>query len=194
MSSVSRERIHEIVEVFYQPTFKTFYVNSVDSETFIKPIGVFVSLGITTSLKVIESIGDIISGYDYNTRIVEISSRKVNGQFLNTITYENPSQYMIDESEGNVLGKEEANEELCKLRAYMDPSEDLETVQTYAPKIQKLQELIDELNKTPNGWETHVINLDNDTGDYKIFHRLVNYRKESDVEFRIGIFVSSKDY
>ena len=193
MSSVSREKIHEIVEVFYQPTFKTFYVNSVDSETFIKPIGVFVSLGITTSLKVIESISEVIAGYDYNTRIVEISSRKVNGQFLNTITYENPSQYMIDDSQGCVLGKEKANEELCRLRAYMNPSEDLEVIQTYAPKIQKLQELIDELDRTPDGWETHVINVD-DLGNYKIFHKQVNYKKESDIEYRIGIFVSSKDY
>jgi hypothetical protein len=187
---VIREKIHEIVEVFYQPTFKTFYVNSVDEETFIKPIGVFVSLGITTSPKVIESIREVIAGYDYDTRIVEISSRKINGQFLNTITSENPSQYMIEDSD-DTLGKEKASAELSRLKAYMDPSEDLETIQTYAPKIQKLQELIDELNRTSDGWDTHVIKIED--GDYKVYHKLVNYKNTGDVEYRIGIFVSSKE-
>jgi hypothetical protein len=189
--SLNREKIHEIVEVFYQPTFKTFYVNSTDEETFIKSIGVFVSLGITTSLKVIENIGEVISGYGYNTRIVEISSRKVNGQFLNTITFENPSQYLIEDLD-DILGKDEASEELCRLREKMKPEEDLNTVQAYAPKIQKLQELIDELDKIPNGWDIHVIKKEDN--DYKIFHKLVNYKKEGDVEYRIGIFVSEKDY
>lgn len=187
---VIREKIHEIVEVFYQPTFKTFYVNSVDEETFIKPIGVFVSLGITTSPKVIESIGEVIAGYDYDTRIVEISSRKINGQFLNTITSENPSQYVIEDSD-DTLGKEKASAELSRLKAYMDPSEDLETIQTYAPKIQKLQELIDELNRTSDGWDNHVIKIED--GDYKIYHKQVNYKNTGDVEYRIGIFVSSRD-
>lgn len=187
---VIREKIHEIVEVFYQPTFKTFYVNSVDEETFIKPIGVFVSLGITTSPKVIESIGEVIAGYDYDTRVVEISSRKINGQFLNTITSENPSQYMIEDSD-DTLGKEKASAELSRLKAYMDPSEDLEMIQTYAPKIQKLQELIDELNRTSDGWDTHVIKIED--GDYKVYHKQVNYKNTGDVEYRIGIFVSSRD-
>jgi hypothetical protein len=191
--SINREKIHEIVEVFYQPTFKTFYVNSTDGETFIKPIGVFVSLGITTALKVIEDMGEIISGYNYNTRIVEISSKKINGQFLNTITFENPSQYTIKDSE-DILGKEKAEEELCRLKAFMSPNESLEVIQTYAPKIQKLQELIDELNKSPQGWENHVIKLEDGSEDYKIFHKQVNYKKENDVEYRIGIFVSEKDY
>lgn len=189
---ISREKVHELVDVFYQPTFKTFYVNSTDEETFIKPIGVFVSLGITTSLKVIESMGETISGYDYNTRIVEISSKKVNGQFLNTIVSENPHQYMIDDSE-EILEHDKAIEELCRLKALMKPEESLEILQHYAPKIQKLQELIDELDKNPQGWENHVIKVEDD-GDYKIFHKLVNYKKKGDVEYRIGIFVSEKDY
>ena len=189
--SVSREKIHEIVEVFYQPTFKTFYVNSTDGETFVKPIGVFVSLGITTSPKVIENIGEIISGYDYNTRIVEISSRKINGQFLNTITYENPNQYIINYSD-DILGKEEALKELNKLRELMDPSKPIETIQECAPRIQKLQELIDELDKDPHGWNNHVIKVEDN--DYKIFHKQINYKKVDDVEYRIGIFVSDKDF
>lgn len=188
--SISREKIHEIVEVFYQPTFKTFYVNSVDEKTFIKPIGVFVSLGITTSPKVIDSIGEVIAGYGYETKVVEISSRKLNGQYLNTIVSETPEQYEMEESE-NTLGKEKASSELSRLKEFMDPTEDLETIQKYSPKIQKLQELIDELNRTPDGWSSHVIKIEDD--DYKIFHKQINYKKSEDVEYRIGIFVSSKD-
>ena len=41
---IDKDKIHNLVGVFYQPTFKTFFINSVDGETFIKPIGIFVSL------------------------------------------------------------------------------------------------------------------------------------------------------
>ena len=140
--------------------------------------------------KVVDSIREVISGYDYNTRIVEISSRKVNGQFLNTIVSENPNQYVIEDSD-DILDKEKAYTELSRLKAYMNPSEELETVQFYALKIQKLQELIDELNRTSDGWDSHVIKIEAD--DYKMYHKHVNYKNTGGVEYRIGIFVSSKD-
>ena len=109
---------------------------------------------------------------------------------MNTVISENPDQYEINNSE-DILEKEEAIEELCRLKAQMDPTKDIETIQYYAPKIQKLQELIDELNKIPQGWENHVIKIEED-GNYTIFHKLVNYKKIDDIEYRIGIFVSEK--
>ena len=189
---INREKVHEFVEVFYQPTFKTFYINSVDGETFVKPVGVFVSLGITTSLKVITDIKDVIQASgEYNAKLAEISSKKVGGQFLNTLTMlDNPEQYLIVETTDDILDEEQANKELLNMKNYMNPDEDLKVLQEYAPKISKLQDLIDKLT-SGNSWSTNLIKKED--GDYKIFHRYVNYKKEGDLEYRIGIFVSEKD-
>ena len=189
---INREKIHELVEVFYQPTFKTFYINSVDGETFVKPVGVFVSLGITTSLKVINDIKNVIqeSG-EYNAKLAEISSKKVGGQFLNTLTMlDNPTQYLIPDLTDDIMDEKQANEELLKMKNYMNPEEDLKVLQEYAPKISKLQDLIDKLTKG-DCWDSHLIKKED--GDYKIFHKYINYKKDGDLEYRVGIFVSEKD-
>lgn len=191
--NINREKIHSLVEVFYQPPFKTFYVNSVDGETFVKPIGVFVSLGITTSLKVLDDIRGIIDETkEYSAVLSEISSKKIAGQFLNTvINTGSPHQYKITNFSDQILDEEKAREELGKMKALMDPSQSLETLREYAPKISRLQDLIDKLTST-NGWDAHLIQKDDEKGEYRIFHQYINYKKENDVEYRVGIFVTNK--
>lgn len=186
---IFRERINEVVEVFYQQNFKTFYINSIDGKNFVKPVGVFVSLGITTSIKSLEDIRSVIANTEgYSAVIAEISSKKVGNQFLNTvINLETPKQYTLNNSGENILNKNEAEEELNKLKEKMNTDEDITILQKYAPKISKLQDLINKLT-TSSGWESHSIQKDGE--DYKIYHQNVNYKKEGDIEYRIGIFVS----
>ena len=186
---IFREKINEVVEVFYQQNFKTFYINSIDGKNFVKPVGVFVSLGITTSLKSLEDIRSVIANTEgYSAVIAEISSKKVGNQFLNTvINLETPKQYILNNSGENILNKTEAEEELNKLKEKMNTDEDITILQKYAPKISKLQDLINKLT-TSSGWESHSIQKDDE--DYKIYHQNVNYKKEGDIEYRIGIFVS----
>ena len=112
--AVSKESIQEIVGIFYQPNFKIFYINSVDERTFIRPVATFVSLGITTSMKVLSGIRESIEAAGYNATIGEISSRKCQGQFLNTLISTSPDleQYpYTPKPEDNVLTQEEAKEE-----------------------------------------------------------------------------------
>ena len=52
--------LRDIVELFYQPPFKIFNVNSVDGETLVRPFGYFISLGITTSFDILKNIRDLI--------------------------------------------------------------------------------------------------------------------------------------
>ncbi len=191
--NINRDKIHSLVEVFYQPAFKTFYVNSVDGNTFVKPFGVFVSLGITTSMKVLEDMRNIISSKDeYNAVIAEISSKKIAGQFLNTIkSTSDIKQYKLTEFTSDIMNEEESNKELAKLKEFMDPSQDIEVLKEYAPKISRLQDLIDKLTTT-HGWDAHLIQREND-GYYRIFHQYVNYKKEDDIEYRIGIFVTENE-
>lgn len=188
--NINRDKVHSLVEVFYQPSFKTFYVNSVDGETFVKPIGVFVSLGITTSLKVLEDIKNIIAGSEgYKAVLAEIKSKKVAGQFLNTVTSTmDPKQYKIENLSEDIMNEGESRAELEKMKGMMDPSQDLDILKEYAPKISRLQDLMDKLTST-HGWDAHLIQKEK-SGDYRIFHQYINYKKEGDLEYRVGIFVT----
>ena len=193
---IEKKKIHELVGVFYRPTYKTFYVNSIDGESFIKPIGVFVSLGITTARKVLEDIRDIIQeNTDYVAQIAEISSKKVGTQFINTITnISNPQQYRLSDLDPElVLDEEAARKELESMRQLMNPEQDLDILNEYAPKISRLQDLIDKLTTT-DGWDSHAIQrVDESEGSYGVFHKLVNYRQEGNKEYRLGIYVREKN-
>ena len=149
---ITREEVHDLVSIFYQPNFKTFYINSVDGVSFVKPLGIFVSLGITTSLKSIESIKNIL-GERYNAVLANISSKQIGDQHLNTIVdISNPDQYTLEDFDSTVLTREQALEELSNLKDRMKPEKDLNTLQSIAPIITRLQELINKLDKD-NGWE-----------------------------------------
>jgi len=191
---VDKKKIHELVGVFYRPTYKTFYVNSVDGESFIKPTGVFVSLGITTSMKVIEDIRNTIEeNTGYCAMIAEISSKKIGSQFINTITnIDNPQQYRLESFGENVLDEAAARAELEGMMELMNPQQDLSVLNEYAPKVSRLQDLINKLTDS-NGWDSHAIQrIDESEGSYGVFHKLVNYRVDGDVEYRLGIYVREK--
>ena len=106
---IEKSRIQELIKVFYQQPFKIFYVNSVDGETFIKPTGLFISLGLTTSMRTIEGLRDVISNTypESNPLVVELSSKCMTGdQYLNTITdNQNPQPYVISEFPENSFDK-----------------------------------------------------------------------------------------
>lgn len=186
--AINREKIKEIVEVFYQPTFKIFYINSEDGENFIKPEKVFVSLGMTTSLKGIENIKGILENNGFPSRIVEISSKKISGQFINTVTkFDEVGQFELTELGSDILGKTEAEKELKELREKIKDPLNLDVLREIVPKINQLKRLIDKYDLVGD-WDTHFIQKTKD-GEYKTFLKYVNYKKEDEVEYRIGILV-----
>ena len=189
--AINRENIHELVEVFYQHPFKTFYVNSLDGVNFIKPVGVFVSLGITTSIKVLEKIKDDLINNGYSACLTEITSRKVNDRFLNTLNCTTgANQYKLSVFDENMLDEQAAKKKLSDMKELMDPEQSLEILKKYAPKISKLESLINKLSDS-NGWNDHLIQEDED--DFRIFHRNINYKREGDIEYRLGIYVHEKN-
>ena len=180
---IEKKRIQELVEIFYHQPFKIFYVNSTDNSNFIKPVGLFISLGITTPMTTLELLRSTIDNTypETSPRIVELMSRRVNGNYyLNSLTSNPPQPYVVSELPKNRLGEEEAKEELLKLR---------EKIKESSPKVedlvktQRLQELLDRIS-----WDTSLI-YKTDDGEYKLFHIISNYIKKGDVEFRIGIYV-----
>jgi len=183
---IEKNRIQELINVFYQQPFKIFYVNSEDCENFVKPKGLFISLGITTSMKTLESIGQVIANtYPESTpRVAELKSRCISGnQFLNTITdNSNPQPYTISELPKNAFTRDEAIQELDRLRGLIKSSGDLDAMVL----TQKLQELVDKFDQV-DGWDDlRILKVEN---DYKTFHTIANYKKEGEFEYRIGIYV-----
>lgn len=187
---INKDELQELVGVFYRNTFKTFYINSEDGESFSKPEGIFVSLGITTSPSVLEDIKNILISNGYTAEITKIASRKIAGQFLNSIIRESeyPTQFeVIDHKDFKILSREESLKRLEDLRVLVNPDQNLETLKELVPKISRLEELINKLDRS-NGWEIHY--LQETDHSFNIYHRFVNYKKEGDIEYRIGIYVS----
>lgn len=195
--AVHKDKIHELVEVFYQRRFKTFYVNSTDGKTFATPSGVFVSLGITTPMRVLWDMQKVLETQGYNTCLAEIKSDIIGGQYMNIVTdrkEDEIGQYIIDQSQypEKVMNEVEAKELLEMLKAKVNDSDaPIEILRELAPKVGKLQQIIEKLDNS--GWDRHLIQVD-ETGDYKIFHTKVNYWKDSVTgsEYRIGIYVTEK--
>jgi len=193
---VNREDVNEIVSIFYQKTkYKLFNVNSTDGEEFTKPLGIFVSLGMTTSLKQIQDITSAISRCKgYTARVAELGSIKIGGIYLNYLTkVDSIQQYPLDEEEDDkLMNRDEVLEMISKL---VDQSKDPNASQSelieISGKLNKLTYLNNQLEES-DGWGTHAIREEDE--DYKIYHLRLNYKKDPDsnIEYRIGIFVEDE--
>ena len=188
----TKEKLRDLISVFYRNTFKIFYVNSQDGETFTKPLGFFISLGITTSPSILENIKDVLESNGYKATICELASKRFGGQFLNTITTEScPNQYELTEFNDDILDRDSAIALLEEIKNGINNDQDIETLKLLVPKAARLEELIGKLDRT-SGWELHMIQH-NDSGDienFNIFHKFVNYKQVDGVEYRLGIYVS----
>jgi hypothetical protein len=186
---ISKEKVKELVGIFYRNTFKVFYINSCDGENTCKPFGLFVSLGITTSPKVLEEIRGILEENGYIAKVCELSSKRCGDyQFINTLTdNKTPLQYEVLELGPDVMNEAESKERLKTLKDLITSDQDLETLRTIVPKVSRLEELINRLNET-SGWNFHYIQETNNS--FNIFHKFVNYKQTDDIEYRLGIYVS----
>ena len=194
MDMTIRDKIRNIIEVFYRPKFKIFNINSLDGKVFDHQVGVFVSLGITTSLRVLNDITAVINSEDNGLRavIAEISSRKVFNQYMNTVTKKTGvSQFLTPNIDSSFLGKEESMKLLEDLKKELSEEADLEDLKNLTPKISKLASLIQKLDKS-QGWDNHMIQEDQEEF-YRIFHKFVNYKKIDEIEYRIGIYVEEEN-
>jgi hypothetical protein len=179
----TRERIKNIIEIFYRPKFKIFNINSLDGKVFNHLEGVFVSLGITTSMKVMEDIAEVINTEDNGLKatVAEISSKKVVNQYLNTVVKKTEvEQYLIPNlDDPGLLDKEASLKLLESLKQNLSEKADLEDLKNLTPKISKLATLIQKLDKS-SGWDGHMIQEDGEEF-YRIFHKFVNYKKVGDI-------------
>ena len=191
----TKERLRDLVSVFYRSTFKIFYINSQDGETFTKPTGFFVSLGITTSPSILENMKDILESNGFNAKVCELSSKKFGGQYLNTITSEPfPKQYELTVFGDDILDHDKAVNLLEEIKGRINNDQDIEMLKILVPKASRLEELINKLDRT-SGWDLHMIqhNILGDVENFNILHKFVNYKLVDGVEYRLGIYVSESN-
>lgn len=190
---INREKLKRFVELFYQPTFKILPVNSVDGENFSIPETAFVSLGLTTSMQVLDRIAGIIDACDdYSAEVAELASTKRLGQFCNYVTSDLPGKYKAEETEG-VMNHSEAVEELNSLKKFIVENEHSKDVREEVNRFSMLSDAINKLDSSEDpGWSGCSIQK-LETGQYRIFHNYINYLREGDVEYRIGILVKPKN-
>lgn len=180
---IDSERIHNLVEIFYQkPPFKTFYVNSLDGQEFVKPVAVFVSLGITTSVKVMTDLAEVLGRTPgISTKLVELRSTRIGQHYMNYVTNDvDPGQYQVDPGtvapKRVIMGKENV---ILELDHITDPVE-----------YMKLKEVYNRI-ESENSWDTQGVLC---LGDgYRVFHSICNYKREGEHEYRLGIYVEETD-
>lgn len=192
---VDKEKIREIVEVFYQAPFKIFGVNSDDGKSFSKISGVFVSLGLTTPVQTLEEIKNILNNTKgHKARLAELESTKFCGQFLNKITDKSEDEikpYYLSAPENSYDEKQTKAllEDLVqKCKSQSNEETNIENnLGDLIQDIQKIKELQQYLN-TSGSWDDSVIVKKEN--DYKIFRKTSNYNQiNNEVNYRIGIYV-----
>lgn len=179
--------LRDIVELFYQPPFKIFNVNSIEGETLVKPFGYFISLGITTPFDVLRNIRDLISGSDYGfeAKLVELKSIRNEdyGDFINVLSNLQENELKkypsVIPSDIKTLGKEEAEK-------LMTETTDKINSGNYSVSVFR-QRLSDTLKKIKNWDDCELLIKDGQPG---VFHKFINYKKTNDAEYRIGIYVT----
>lgn len=181
--------LRDIVELFYQSPFKIFNINSLDGKTMVKPFGYFISLGITTSLESLKLIRDYISKSDYGftAKLVEIKSIKSEeyGDFLNVLLTTPEDEIKKYESDSptdhqKVLEEEETKNLMSEIQEEVSKGDFHNTI-----LLRKLTELEQKIN---GEWDKYSV-LMTET-EPVVFHKYVNYKKETDAEYRIGIYAT----
>lgn len=193
---INKDKIQELVGLFYQARSKTFYINSSDGKTFSGPVGIFVSLGITTSEKTLRDIKEVFEQSSlWTAELVELRSSKVAGQFMNSITKKESNgdeilPYEVRELPELHWEEEEARERVKQL----EQSVECYDTSFEGCEINLFKKLIEKIDTSyQGGWSNHCI-YQTPEGDYKIFFKRVNYRRDEDlgIDYRIGIYVREK--
>lgn len=192
--SIKKDDIKKLVELKYNNNFKVYYVNSSNGHKINTPSGVFISLGMTSSMERIKSIIDFINKEgEYSAALAEISSKKMpDGNYLNTVTKlnEKVKQFEIEKFDAAVMNRDASIKELESLKEKLK-SFDYQSDQSILSRINRLDNLIKTLdeNDSENGWNQHLLQKTDNSEMYRIYHKFLNYKEEGDVEKRVGIYV-----
>jgi len=192
---MTKQEIERTVSLFYPAGVKTIYINSENGTDLNPPYSqIFVSLGITSSIKTLNEVRDNLNNISYlsATLATTKSIRKEDGKYSNEILkfgeYTKDDQYLATSMCGGEF------EKILDRAASIDMYEELMHSE-HVDQANQLKEMIGRLDEK-NCWEDMAIAFDivDNVPTISQFHRYVNYRKdqETGAEYRIGILVEMK--
>lgn len=200
---INKELVTRVVDSCYSSPYKIFTINSHDGYTLTKPLGLFVSLGITTSMITMTSVADEISSQlRVNTCLAEISSRLINNRYINCIDKSGNSVTQFSSgamTEGLKLTVDELRDFITdtKARIVKNVNDDGKVIDL----TNRLSKMIKVLNKLESSSSSdHAILIDNDIKfDVFVVTNNINYVQHMEsfnvgntitVHKRIGILVN----
>lgn len=201
---VNKELVTRVVDSCYPSPYKIFSVNSIDGFTVVKPLGLFVSLGITSSLNTIKYVSSELNRcLGIYPKIIELESRIINGVYVNRISNEYPMQYESGSYDNStLLNRDEVLNMINQLKSdLMYDIYDDDKAKVIITKLHKLYKALDKLDKTVGtDWDNHsitVINSDNEF-NVSVVNRRINYKQCTEnlrgmnliVHKRVGILVN----
>lgn len=179
---ISKEQVTRVVDDCYSSHYKIFSINSLDGLNLCRPIGLFVSLGITTSLATMKTVSDTLAetlGVD--SRIAEISTKMIEGRYLNKVLNStNVEQYDSGVlTYGKKLKEEDINNLLADLKSkWMENKEDTKVMLDYSYRLSKVSKLIHRIKSSKSfNWGDYSINLVNTDTEFSlsIVNNKINY-------------------
>lgn len=205
---INKELVTRVVDNCYSSCYKIFSINSKDGVHINRSTGLFVSLGITTSVNTMRKIKtDLSNQFDTNISIAEIESRLINGRYSNVVTKTSGvEQYDSGALEcGEKLGKDDIDKVVSDLKSKLIESKDCtEKVLEYSRRLSKVSKLLSKLNSgdSLSNWDNMSINLINTDTEFSIsiINNKINYTQYKEVRNgteiivhkRIGILIEFK--
>lgn len=192
---MTKQDIENTVSLFYPAGIKVYYINSASGSELTPPYRrVFVSLGITSSIKTISEIKDSLNNINYlNATLATLkTTRNASGRYFNEVVrigdYTKDDQYIATKITGGEF------EKILDRAAALDVYEEL-LHSEHVEQANELKELIRRLDEK-DCWDTLAVcfNIIDNVPTISPFHRYINYYvdPENGTEYRIGILVEEK--
>lgn len=190
---MTKQEIETTVSLFYPSAVKVYYINSSNGHELKPPFKyMFVSLGITSSIKTLYDLRDTLNKISYiKASLSTISTRRnETGRYFNEVIkvgdYSKEDQYRAAELDnpgefGKVLDKE-ASEGMC---------EEL-TRSGHLDQVQRLREIMAYIDEK-ECWSDMLVlfNIVDGVPTVEPLHQKVNYMLDpkTGIEYRIGILI-----
>ena len=198
MRLINKEMITRVVDELYPSKYKIFTINSEDGINIVKPIGLFVSLGITTSMSTIQMIcKKINSSLNISSYVSEIESRMVSGVYVNKITKtEDVSQYDSGIlSNGTLIDKNQLLGMIRDVKDKMITSKDDDEFMKYNNILYKLSKISRKMKSSESfssGNYSVIVSDNNDRFNASLVNNKINYMQYNEINNGINIIVHKR--
>lgn len=204
--SVNKEMVTRVVDSCYSSPYKIFTINSYDGVHVVKPLGLFVSLGVTTTMRTMSIVlHELIDQLKVNASIAEISSRYVNNRYINNVITEGSHVKQYDSesvpSNGLRLNLDELKDFIfdTKSKIVKNVDDDSKVIEL-TNRLTKMIKVLNKMEKYPSSFPlANLVGInDNSNFDVYVISNSINYIRCHEsvndtnivVHKRIGILVN----